>query len=359
MTSSRFASAALAAGLVLGAALAGCGSDEQQAGGGGFQMPPLPVETAVAATSDLADRFTAVGSLDAEEVVQVTAETDGRVTALPIAEGRRVEAGELLARLDDVELRAQVDRAAALLEQRQVSRRRTAEVVDRNAGTPQDLDDAVAAEKVAAADLALARARLDKTRIAAPFAGTVGAKRVSVGTYVRAGTAIADLADLTSLRVEFTAPERLLARLALGAPVEVRTSAWPDRALHGTVDVIDPVVDAGTRSVRVTARLENPDGALRPGMSAEVAVTLDVQADALTVPSEAVFVQNGGTLVYVVNADSTVAPRPVTLGLRRAANVQVTDGLAPGERVVRAGHQKLFPGAKVLPLAPQTADDGS
>lgn len=359
MTSIRFASAALAAGLVLGGALAGCSSDERQAGGGGFQMPPQPVETAVAATVDLADRFTALGSLDADEVVQVTAETDGRVVALPIDEGRTVAAGDLLARLDDEELQAQADRAAALLEQRKANRRRTAEVVDRNAGTPQDLDDAVAAEKVAAADLALARARLAKTRITAPFAGTVGAKRVSVGTYVRAGDGIADLADLTDLRVEFSAPERLLGRLTLGAPVEVRTSAWPDKPLQGTVDVIEPVVDAGTRSARVVARLANPDGRLRPGMSAEVALTLDVREGALTVPSEAVFVQGGGTQVYVVNADSTVAPRPVSLGLRRPGSVEITEGLEAGERVVRAGHQKLYPGAKVQPVESRSAGDGS
>lgn len=348
--------AAAAAGLLL--AGVGC-SPEQQQGGGGFSMPPMPVETAVVAMGDLSDRFTAMGSLDAGESITVTAEIDGTVAALPFAEGRPLQRGDLIARLDDAELTAQVDRAAAMLDLRRTSRERIADVVAQGAGTPQDLDDAAAAEKVAAADLALARARLAKTRITAPFDGTAGARRVSPGAYVRAGAAITDLADLAELRVNFTAPERLLARLERGAAVEVRTSAWPDLALRGVIDVIEPVVDAATRSARIVAKVANPEGKLRPGMSAEVSVVLDVRADALTVPSEAVFVQAGAPLVYVVAADSTVAPRPVTLGLRRAGSVEVIQGLAVGERVVRAGHQKLYPGAKVAPVTSGDTEAGS
>lgn len=343
----RLAVLAAALGLL---AVAGCSQDQQQ-GGRGFSMPPMPVETALATAGDLEDRFTAMGSLDAAESITVTAEIDGIVKALPFAEGQPLERGGLIALLDDAELAAQVDRAAALLDQRRASRERIADVVGQGAGTPQDLDDAVAAEKVAAADLALARARLAKTRITAPFGGTAGARRLSVGAFVRAGTAITDLADLSELRVNFTAPERLLARLERGASVSVRTTAWPELALTGTIDVIEPVVDAATRSARIVARVTNPAGRLRPGLSAEVSVVLDRQADALTIPSEAVFVQGGRSLVYVVAADSTVAPRPVVLGLRLADAVQIVEGLSAGENVIRTGHQKLYPGAKVAPIA--------
>jgi RND family efflux transporter MFP subunit len=95
--------------------------------------------------------------------------------------------------------------------------------------------------------------------------------------------------------------------------------------------------------------IENPEGRLRPGMSAEVSVVLEAREAALTVPSEAVFVQGGQTLVYVVQPDSTVVPRPVSLGLRQAETVEVVEGLEAGTQVVRAGQQKIYPGARVLP----------
>jgi membrane fusion protein (multidrug efflux system) len=105
------------------------------------------------------------------------------------------------------------------------------------------------------------------------------------------------------------------------------------------------------------ARDDNPEGRLRPGMSADVSVVLSARENALTVPSEAIFVQGGQSLVYVVGADSTVSTRSVTLGLRQPGSVEIVAGLEAGDRVVRAGHQKLFPGAKVLPVTREASVD--
>ncbi len=314
-------------------------------------MPPLPVETAAATAGTLIDRFTVVGTLAASEAITVVSEIDAAVVALPFREGQPIAAGALIAQLDDAELRAQAARAAALRDQRQASHVRIAAVVAAGAGSAQDLDDAAAALKVAEAELALAETRLAKARITAPFAGVLGARRVSPGAYLRAGTAITELSRYDELRVNFSAPERLLGQLARGAAVAVTTIAYPDSALTGTVDIIEPELDAATRSARVIARLANPDRLLRPGMSAAVSVVLDSREDALTLPSEAVFIQGGQMMVYVIGADSTISPRPVTLGLRQAETVEILSGLAAGEQVVRAGHQKVFPGAKVLPIA--------
>jgi membrane fusion protein (multidrug efflux system) len=336
-----------AGAILLLALLAGCGGDAQQ--GGGFQMPPTPVEVATVSTGRLVDAFTALGSLEASDSITVMAEIDGVIESLPFAEGQPIAAGGLIALLDDDELAAQVDRAEAVRDQQESSYRRTREIVDQRAGAPQDLDDAAAALAVAEAELKLARARLAKTRITAPFGGITGVRQVSVGAFVRAGTAITELARIDELRVRFTAPERLLDRLHEGAEVRVSTSAFPDSAVIGTIDVVAPVLDPATRSIRVVAHLDNRGGRLRPGMSAEVAVVLEAREGALTVPSEAVFVQAEQTLVYVVQPDSTVAPRPVSLGLRQTGTVEIMQGLEAGERVVRAGHQKIYPGAKVLP----------
>jgi membrane fusion protein, multidrug efflux system len=339
------------ASAVLAGLAGGCSRGKQdQGGGGGFVMPPMPIQTADVTSGTVENRYSVVGTLAADDAITVVAEINAQVVALPFREGQPIARGALIAQLDDTELAADVERAAAQVAQRQSSFERIRTVTEQGAGTPQDLDDADASLKVARADLAMARARLAKTRITAPFAGVTGARVVSVGAYLSAGDAITTLARIDELRVNFTAPERTLAQLQPGAPVTITTTAYPDRILTGTIDVIDPSLDPGTRAAHIVARVANPDHLLRPGMSADVAVVLETRAQALTVPSEAIFVQAGQPMVYLVQADSTVAPRPVRLGLRETATVEVLEGLAPGDRVVRAGHQKLFPGAKVIPL---------
>lgn len=336
------------------AALAGCsGKDAGAGGGGGFSRPPMPVEVAGVTQQMVQDRFEAVGTVEAGDAITVVSEIDGLVVSIPFQEGQAIDRGGLIAQIDDVQARAEVERARALRDQRQSTFERVKSVVSQNAGTPQDLDDAAAALKVAEADLDLAQSRLDKTRITAPFAGITGARAVSKGAWVRAGEEITTLAKIQEIRILFSVPERHLGRLHRGAKAAISTTAFPGYTLEGTIDVIEPILDASTRTARVIAVARNPEGKLRPGMSANVVVVLARRENAITIPSEAVFVEGDQSLVYVINPDSTVARTPLSLGTRLADAVEVLDGLKPGQQVVRAGHQKLFPGAKVMPVSSQ------
>jgi membrane fusion protein (multidrug efflux system) len=128
--------------------------------------------------------------------------------------------------------------------------------------------------------------------------------------------------------------------------------------LEGVINVIEPVLDPGTRSARVVARAKNPEGKFRPGMSANITTVLAQRENALTVPSEAVVVEGNQAFVYVVNPDSTVVRTPLTLGTRMPDAVEVVDGVSDGTVVVRAGHQKLYPGAKVMPVQSVAATSG-
>lgn len=341
--------------------LAGCGGGDGGAGGGGFGgMPPTVVEVATVGRGGIADRFNVIGSLEADLEVTLVSEVAARVDRLPFEEGAPVKKGDLLAQLDDAQLRAERARAQARVDQAKSTFERIQKVVRQNAGALQDLDDARADLAVAEADLALVDARLQKTQIRAPFAGVTGARRISPGAFVQPGEEITQLAQIDRLRVRFRAPERTLDRLTHGARVEVRTTAFPDLVVRGAIDVIEPVLDTGSRSAGVVSFVENADRRLRPGMSADVTVVLGERPDALTVQSEAIFFEGQQAFVYVVGADSTVQRAPVALGTRRDADVEILDGLDEGARVVRAGHQKLFPGAKVSPVhsqeAPRTAE---
>ncbi|MCI0406721.1 MAG: efflux RND transporter periplasmic adaptor subunit, partial [candidate division Zixibacteria bacterium] len=301
----------------------------------------------------------AVGTLEALEAITVVAQIDAQVTEIPYREGLVIEKGALIAQLDDEQLKAEEARAEALRDQRKISYERVKSIVEQKAGAPQDLDDAAAALKMAEAELALIRARLAKTKITAPFSGLAGARRVSPGAFARTGDVITDLAKIDELRIIFYAPERYLANLKSGAAVTVSAPAFPGYELKGRVSVVDPVVNPETRTVKILARVPNPARKFRPGMSANVSAVLSERKNALTVPDEAVFAEGNQNLVYVIQKDSTVAPTPIVTGTRLKGSVEVLQGLAAGAQVVKAGHQKLFPGAKVFPVpdsgAPQAA----
>ncbi|MBK6765697.1 MAG: efflux RND transporter periplasmic adaptor subunit [bacterium] len=242
--------------------------------GGGFSMPPTPVETTTAKVQAVEDRFETIGSIEADEAVTVVAEMGGTITRIPYGEGGSVGKGELLAQIDDREFKAALDRAIALRDQAQTSFDRVKTIVEQNAGSQQAFDDAQAALRVAEANVAFAKAQHDKTRITAPFAGTVGARKVSPGEFVQPGTPITELARLEQLRVAFSVPERYLADLYINAPVRIMTTAFPDMEIMGAVMVVEPQVDMRTRNVGIVARIDNAEGKLRPGMSANIAVTL-------------------------------------------------------------------------------------
>jgi len=319
--------------------------------GGGFSMPPTPVETTTAKVQAVEDRFETIGTIDADEAVTVVAEMGGTIVRIPFAEGGAVGKGELLAQIDDREFKAALDRAIALRDQAQTSFDRVKTIVEQNAGSQQAFDDAQAALRVAEANVAFAKAQHDKTRITAPFAGTVGARQVSPGEFVQPGTAIAELARLEQLRVSFSVPERYLADLYANAPVRVTTSAYPDMEIVGTVMVVEPHVDTQTRNVGIVARIDNAEGKLRPGQSANIAVTLRERPSAMTIASEAIFLDQNQPFVYLVKPDSSVARSAVKLGSRSRDFVEVLGGIEAGQLVVRAGQQKIFDGAKVVPVS--------
>lgn len=326
--------------------------------GGGFAMPPMPVEVAKAKVQKVEDKFEAVGTIEALEAITVVSEIDAAVMSLPFQEGGSIKKGDLIAQLDDSQLSAEVERAEALHAQSHTTYERVKAVVEQKAGTPQDLDDAAAGLKVADANLAVAKARFGKTRIVAPFDGIIGARRVSVGSFLRAGQEITELANIDEIRVNFSAPERILPRLKPGAEVTVSTTAYPGYEQKGRIAAIEPVLDPGTRSTQIVARVSNPGRRFRPGMSANVAAVLSERPNAVTIPNEAVFASGDQSFVFVVKPDSSAYRVAVTLGTRLPDVVEVVNGLEPGATVVRAGHQKLFDGARVMPISSPPAGKG-
>ena len=350
----RYIAATLVAGVFLGCS-------KQQAGG--FEPPPTPVELADVQTVTVTDKFEAVGTVEAGEAITVVSEVDAVVTALPFIEGQAIDSGELIAQMDDQQIRAAYQSAEATRDQTRSAYDRAKEMLSAGAVSKQALDDATANLKVAEAQCEQARVRLSKCQIRAPFSGVIGHRLVSPGAFLRSGfslaTPITTLTQISRLKVLFTAPERIYPRLTRGSEITVTTPAYPDDKLIGKIDVIDPIVDSITRSVRVIARVSNPDRKFRPGMSATVSAVLGERPNSLTIPDEAVFAEGNQAFVFVVQPDNSVIRTPIILGSRQAGTVEVVSGLTSGAKVVQAGHQKLFYGAKVMPAgAPPPGADG-
>lgn len=358
MTSAAATSRSIAAVilLVLGASLpiTGCGGG----GRGGFQMPPTPVEIADVKSEPITDHFRAVGTIDAEETVRIVNEIAGVVRELPFAEGQPLAEGALIARLDESELAAESERADALRDQANTNHERVRLLLEQRAASQQEMDDAASARKVAEANAVVARTRLEKARIRSPLTGVAGRRLVSPGAYLPVGTQITEVASVGRVKIGFSAPERYLSQLRRRAGVSVTTSAYPGEVFTGDIGVVDPILDATSHTVQMVAHIRNRGGKLRPGMSADVTAELGERAKALTVPDEAVFSEGNQSFVYVVKPDSTVTRQAIVLGSRDSTRAEVSQGLKPGDRVVRAGYQKLYEGAKVMPV-PDAAAAGA
>jgi membrane fusion protein (multidrug efflux system) len=348
------AAVAVAAGAAILSLSTGCGGKSDARG---FTPPPTAVEVTTVRKGTVQEKLHALGTVEAYEQIKVSAEMDQVVRELPFEEGRFVRAGQTLAIFDDRELSAEARRAEALLDQAKLNFDRAEQLSKQDISSSQERDNAHATLKVGEANLKLAQARLAKTRIVAPFAGIVGRRLVSPGAFLRTGDVITDLARVDSVKVGFAVPERYLADLKRGATVTVTTVTYPGRQFSGSVEIVDPTLDPGTRSANLVAVISNDKRELRPGMSADVTAVLAERSGAITVPDVAVFAEGDRSYLYVVKPDSTVTRRAVELGARQPGFVEVRQGLEPGERVVRAGHQKLFEGAKISPVEDAPAAD--
>jgi membrane fusion protein (multidrug efflux system) len=313
-------------------------------------MPPTAVEMTRVTTARLTLDASAVGSLRSNESVVLRPETAGRVASIGFKDGASVARGTLLVALDAATQSAELEQARANRELARSTHARNVELFEKKFISKQALDASAATARVQEAAVALAEAKLAKTQIRAPFGGVIGIRTVSVGDYVKEGQDLINLEDIATLKVDFRLPEATLPQLQLGQPLEMTADALPGEKFTATLDAVDPLVDAGGRSVSLRARLANPDGKLRPGMFVRVRLALAEKPEALMLPEQALVPDPAGAFVYRV-VDGKAEKVKVKTGVRRNAQVEIVEGLAAGDVVVSAGQLKLRPGAAVRDAA--------
>ncbi len=332
----------------------------------GLRVRVAPVEV-----RDIVYDARAVGSLEAEEVVQVTAEVEGAVSEVRFHEGDRVTPATVLVRIDPDRYRLEAARAEASYQKALADARRAeAEASRREALAAEQLVaveelnrakqeaerlQAEAAAVKAARDIALQNVARSEVRPSRP--GVINSRAVETGKYVKTGDVLATLVDVSRLRLRFSLSEGDSLRVREGQEVAFTVSALGDQTFRGTVYHVGDMADPSTRQVQVLAWVMNP-GALKPGFFADVTLSTDTRAGALVVPEGAVQASERGFVAYVL-ADGKASVRPVKIGVRTGNGaVEILSGLNAGEMVVTDGSDRLADGVAVTPLGP-AADGGA
>jgi len=357
----------------------------QQAGGqprpGGQGAPPPVVEVVAVKTGVITEIAEAVGTTRAFESVIINAKVSGMVESVAFTEGATVKAGDELVRLDSAERKADWEGAKAAIAQEEAKRVELKTKLDRaqelrrsGSGTEALVNDLLAQIRTAdsAVQSAIAKeraatARMNDMVVRAPFTGRVGIRQVSVGSYLDTKTNITTLDDISRVRLDFQVPESFLARIRPDAAIKASSVAFGDRKFDGKVAVIDTRIDPLTRSVKLTAIVENPDSALRPGMFMVAWLEVAKRENTRLIPEEAIVGEGPLQIAFAVR-DNKVERRVIKVGQREAGMVEILDGLAVGEQIVVRGLQRVRGGITVnaRPLgsappqpAPTAAPQGS
>ncbi|HLT01305.1 MAG TPA: efflux RND transporter periplasmic adaptor subunit [Geminicoccaceae bacterium] len=305
----------------------------------------VPVTIAAAESGTIKERIEAVGTTLARQAVDIVPLTSGRVVEIAFTPGQRVEAGDVLVRLDDQAEQAAVAEAEAALREAELALDRARRLRANNTVAQATVDELEAAYLGARARVDGARKQLADRTVRAPFAGVVGIRQVDIGARVDDATVLTTLDDLSEVEIEFSVPEVFFGRVRQGQPVSARSAAFPGRTFSGRIATIDTRIGEVSRAFRVRAVLPNPDLVLPAGMFMHVEVVLE-ERPAVLIPEEAVIAEGRGAFVFTVE-DERARRRPVRLGQRTAGAVEVLEGLEAGEAVVRQGMQRLRDGSTV------------
>ncbi len=325
-------------------------------GGGGA----VAVEAALARGATTTTDIRAIGSLRSDEGVQIAAEIAGRIAEVPFLEGGLVNAGDILAKLDDSLAQAELSDAKARYDLAESNNDRAKQLSRTGNVTEKAIDEAAANYEIARAAMELQRVRVSKHVIVAPFAGSVGLRKVSPGGFIAIGTPIVNLEKIDFLKVDFKLPELFLPSVATGQTVDIVVDAHPGKTFQGEIYAIDPQVDVNGRALALRARLPNPDLQLRPGLFARVLVKGKQTREVVLVPESAIVPRGGETFVFRIENGKAMETK-VKLGERRGAEVEITQGVMPNTQLVTAGQLKLRNGTsvEVIESEPAPGTDGN
>ena len=313
---------------------------------GGFQSRSLNVNALIVSPTILREIINSTGTLLPDEEVELSFETSGKIVNINFIEGSRVKRGDLLAKINDRHLQAQLLKLKAqrkLAEEREFRQR---SLLSRDAISQESYDQAVTELQALEADIMLLEARISETELRAPFDGIIGLRYLSEGAYANPNSRIARLIKISPLKIEFSIAERYSGNVSPGFPISFNVDGI-NQPFQASVYAVDPKVDIRTRAIVVRALYPNRNEELKPGRFAGITLQLAEIKDAIAIPTEALIAEMDGDKVYVYR-NGQARQLSVQTGLRTADRIQITQGLSFGDTLLTTGVMQLRQGISVV-----------
>ncbi len=289
--------------------------------------------------NELSELIYSTGSLLPDEEVELAFETSGKVVGLFFEEGSRVKKGDLLAKINDKPLQAQLLKLQAQEKLSEEKEFRQRQLLDRDAISRESYDQVATELQSIQADIMLIEARIAETELRAPFDGIVGLRLISEGAFAGTQTKIVRLVKVSPLKIEFSVNEKYAGEVSPGFPI---TFEFPDNALkyHANVYAVDPKVDINTRTITVRALYPNKNEELKPGRSVKVEAQLSKIENAVSIPTEALIAEMSGEKVFIYK-NGKAEQRSVVTGLRTESQIQIKEGLNFGDTLLTSAILQL------------------
>ncbi len=318
--------------------------DKTRAAGNGA-AGSLPVRAHITKYEVLDNKVLTTGTVLANEEVELKSEASGKITNIFFREGSYVKAGDLLVKINDADLQAQLQSAKSRLKLQEDTEYRQKQLLEKEAISQEDYDMTANQLQVNQAEVELIKAQIDKTEIRAPFSGVIGLRNVSEGSFVSNTTTIASLQNINPIKIDFSIPERYSSMVEVGDEINF-TISGNNKNFVGKVYAIEPKIDPVTRTLQIRALCPNTGREILPGSFANINLVLKKIENAILIPSEALIPDIKGQKVFIFRNGKAI-PQRVETGIRTDQNVQLTSGVTEGDTIITSGMLQLRPGASI------------
>ena len=305
----------------------------------GDKKPPLSVTAIVVSSKDFSNAISLSGSIEANENVEIRSEVSGIVEKISFSEGTQVSKGQVLLKVNDIELRAQLSQAITKQKLASENERRAKLLLQKEAISQEEYDIASAEFRSLKAQTQLIQAQIAKTTIRAPFSGKIGLRNISPGTYVTPTTIITKLVSSSQVKISFSIPEKYASEIENNATILFTIPNNPQK-FTAKIYAIEPEIETATRTLKIRAIADNSNGKLLPGTFATIELSLKNIKDAIVIPTEAVVPIQDGKVVYIANNGKAKEVKIETLA-RTAKDVVVTSGIKSGDTLLTSGVMSL------------------
>lgn len=309
-------------------------------------LEAVPVEIATADTGIISAYYSSTATLEADQEAEVVAKVRGIVSQLNVEEGDYVQAGELLAQLEDQQLKIEAERAKATLDRLQNELSRKKELYRKKLISAQEFENAMYEYQAQKSAYELAKLQVRYLQIEAPISGIVSERMIKVGNMINADQAVFRVTDFDPLLAVLDVPEHEMYKLQPGQPVQIKVDAIAGQSFGGEILRISPVVNPETGTFQVTVSIRDESKKLKPGMFGRVDIIYDTHSQALIIPKNALIDEDGTNSVFVIR-DKVAYRQTVRTGYADEKGIEILVGLAPADTVVTVGQSSLQDSALV------------